>query len=213
MTHDQAKTQSDFKVGLLTLLAVCILAAGITLAGGDKGLLFQKTSLVRARLSNIGGLKKGAAVTMGGMMIGKVQDISFSGNTVPNCIELKLAISEKMRRQIKADSIPVIKTQGMLGDRYIEISTGDPAAPPLAGDGVLTGKSASDFDEALQNANTTLSETSKLLGAINDQKGTVGQLLYDKEFYSRITEIEAEVHELIKDFKKQPRKYIKFSVF
>lgn len=213
MTQEQAKTQSDFRVGLLTLLAICIIAAGITFAGGDKGLLFQETASVRARLSNIGGLKKGAGVTMGGMMIGKVRDISFSRDTVPQCIELTLTVSEKMRKHIKTDSVPIIKTQGMLGDRYLEISAGDPAAPPLSADGVLIGKSASDFDEALQNVNTTLGETTKLLGAINDRKGTVGQLLYDKEFYSRITEIEAEIHELIKDFKKQPRKYIKLSVF
>ena len=57
MTYNQTQTQSDFRVGLLTFLALCILAAGITLAGGDKGLLFQKTTLVRARLCNIGGLK------------------------------------------------------------------------------------------------------------------------------------------------------------
>lgn len=213
MAYEQAKTQSDFRVGLLTVLALCILAAGITLAGGDKGLLFQKTAEVRARVANIGGLKKGAGVTMGGMMIGKVQDISFVKNAVPNRIEVKLVISEKMRLNIKADSVPVIKTQGMLGDRYIEISAGGAAAPPLSEDGVLIGKSATDFDEALQHANTTLNETSKLLGAINHQEGTVGKLFYDKEFYSRITAIEAEVHELIQDFKKQPRKYIKLSVF
>ncbi len=213
MAAEQVKTQSDFRVGLLTVLALCIVAAGITLAGGDKGLLFEKTSLVRARLSNIGGLKKGSGVTMGGMMIGKVQDISFVKNTVPHCIEVKMSVSEKMRVNIKANSMPLIKTQGMLGDRYIEISAGDPAAPALPEDGILIGQSATDFDEALQKANTTLTETSKLLGAINQQEGTVGQLFYDKEFYTRITEIEAEVHELIKDFKKQPRKYIKFSVF
>ena len=213
MTYDQTQTQSDFRVGLLTFLALCILAAGITLAGGDKGLLFQKTTLVRARLCNIGGLKKGAAVTMGGMSIGKVQKLTFASGAAPSCIELVLDVNQKMRPHIKADSMPAIKTQGMLGDRYIEISPGSPNAPPLAEDGFLAGKSAADFDETLHEANNTLSETTKMLGAINRQEGTVGQFLYNKEFYTRLTEIETELHELLKDFKKQPRKYIKFSVF
>lgn len=213
MSYDSTKTQSDFRVGLLTFLALCILAAGITLAGGDKGLLFQKTDSVRARLCNIGGLKKGAAVTMGGMMIGKVQGISFTSGSKPHCIELTMTINKKMRAYIKTDSVPIIKTQGMLGDRYVEISTGSPDALTLAEDGLLTGHSAADFDEALREASNTLTETTKLLGALNRQEGTLGRFLYDKEFYVRITDIETEVHELIKDFKKQPRKYINLSIF
>ena len=213
MTPDHTKTQSDFRVGLLTFLALCILAAGIALAGGDKGIFFQKTVLLRARLCNIGGLKKGAAVTIGGMNIGRVQQIGFSREEGPHCIELLLAINKQMRSHIKADSVPVIKTQGMLGDRYIEISSGAPNAPELTEGEAITGKSATDFDETLQEASRTLSETTKLLGAINHQEGSVGQLLYNKEFYTRMTDIEAELHELLKDFKKQPLKYIKLSVF
>ena len=67
--------------------------------------------------------------------------------------------------------------------------------------------------EALHEANQTLTETTKVLGAINRKEGSVGQFLYDKRFYSQLTDIEAELQELLKDFKKQPRKYIKFSVF
>ena len=213
MAYDQTKTKSDFRVGLLTLLAICILAAGITLAGGDKGLLFEKTTLVHAQMSNIGGLKKGALVTMGGMAVGKVSRIAFESGAAPHCIELSMMLSEKMRAYIKEASIPAIKTQGMLGDRYVEISAGSAEAPSLPEGAPLVGKSAADFDEALQGATQTLSETTKAMNAINKQQGSVGQFLYDKQFYTSLTDIETELHELLKDFKQHPRKYIKFSLF
>ena len=208
----ETQTASDLRVGLLTFLSICVLAAGIVLAGGDKGLLFKKTAHVKARMHDVGGLKKGAAVTMGGMVVGKVVDICFCPSP-DGRIELDLSIRQDMRGHIKADSIPVIKTQGMLGDRYVEIQAGSKEAPVLDADKPLVGKSAADFDEALREANTTLSETNKALGAINRQEGTVGQFLYNKDFYSKLTELETEIQDLIRDFKKQPRKYIKFSVF
>ena len=64
--HNQSKTWSDFRVGAVTFIAIIFLVLGVTFAGGDKGLFLQKTSRVRARLADVGGLKKGSSVTMGG---------------------------------------------------------------------------------------------------------------------------------------------------
>ena len=212
-TAEREKSLSDVRVGILTFTGFCILVLAVTFAGGDKGLLLKKTCSISAHLADIGGLKKGSTVTMGGMSVGKVTRITMIPSPEKCPIEITMQIRADVRPRIKENSVPTVKTQGMLGDRYIEISMGTDDSPALAEGRTLTGRPASDFDETMREARTTLSETNKLLGAINGQQGTVGQFLYDREFYEQLTEITNQLNDLIKDFKLHPRKYIKFSVF
>lgn len=211
--YDQARAWSDVRVGLIVFAGLLFLVLGIAFAGGDKGLIFKKTSTVKARLADIGGLKKGASVTIGGMIVGKVTDTRFAAGGQGNQIEITMEIRSDMRAKIKADSLPSVRTQGMLGDRYVDISMGSERVEPLPRGSILMGTSATDFDQTLREALKVLNETEKLLKAINERQGTVGQLVYDKEFYANLTAVSNELNDLIKDFKKDPRRYIKFSVF
>lgn len=211
--YNQEKFWSDFRVGLITFAGLFFLIFGIVFAGGDKGLLFHKTSFVKARLADVGGLKKGSSVTMGGMTIGRVTDIAFLQGEKGNQIEVTMEVRSDTRRRIKVDSTPAVRTQGMLGDRYIDLSMGSEGAGELPEGTPLVGNRVSDFDKTLQQANEVLTETEKLLNAVNNQKGTAGRLVYDEELYRTLTEISTELRDLIKDFKQHPRKYVKFSLF
>ena len=211
--YDQQKILSDLRVGILSFAALSLIVLGVILAGGDKGLIFKKTSSLKAWLSDVGGLKKGSAVTMGGMTIGKVTEINFTDGSEQSFVEVKMEVREDLRRHIKEDSVPSVRTQGMLGDRYVEISMGNKNAPPLETGEPLVGKSATDFDDTLREAQKALTETTKLLSTVNTQRGNVGQLVYDEKLYQGLTAITEQLNELIEDFKKHPRKYIKFSLF
>ncbi len=215
---------SDFRVGIITFIGLTCLVLGITFAGGDKGLLFKKVTLVKARLGDVGGLKKGGSVTMNGMVIGKVTDIFFAdGNDgkeaqpeiekTSSQIEVTMEIRTDIRRRIHVDSVPAVRTQGMLGDRYVDIPPGSTDKEILPEGKILIGASATDFDKTLNQTISVLSETQKLLSSINNRQGTAGKLLYDEEFYNKLMGISTELDGLIKDFKKNPRRYIKFSVF
>ena len=211
--YNQEKVWSNFRVGLITFAGVFFLIFGVVFAGGDKGLLFRRTSIVKARLVDVGGLKKGSSVTMGGMTVGRVTQIAFVNDEKGNQIEATLEVRSDIRRRIKTDSIPSVRTQGMLGDRYIDISMGTEEAGELPEVAPLVGGVTSDFDKTLKQATEVLTETEKLLGAVNEQRGTAGRLVYDEKLYSTLTEITTELRDLVKDFKKNPRRYIKFSLF
>lgn len=212
-SYDQGKAWSDLRVGLFTFAGVAFLILGVTFAGGDKGLLFQKTSRVKAWLPDVGGLKQGSSVSMGGMVVGKVTDITFKDGGKGNLIEVIMEVRSGIRQRIKTDSIPAVRTQGMLGDRYIDVSMGTETAEPLPEGEVLKGNAASDFDATLRQASEVLSETEKVLNAVNEKEGTVGQLFHDQALYDRLVELTSQLNELVKDFKKHPRKYVKFSLF
>jgi phospholipid/cholesterol/gamma-HCH transport system substrate-binding protein len=207
------QSSTDFRVGLMTFTALCFLILGITFAGGDKGLLFRKTSTVKAWVEDVGGLKSGSPVTMGGMIIGKVTSLHFVEHEGKPGIGIVMAIREDMRANMKVDSKPYVRTQGMLGDRYVEISPGAPASPALPEGSILTGPAPADFDSTLREANAAFAETTKILEAINTQRGNAGQFIYDQKFYEQLTGISEEVHGLVQDFKKNPRRYVKLSIF
>lgn len=207
------QSASDFRVGLMSFAAIIFIAAGITFAGGDKGLLFAKTSMLRAHLDDVGGLKKGSSVTIGGMPIGKVVNISLLSVEGKTKIEVLMNVRDDMKASIKKNAVPVIKTQGMLGDRYIEITSAAEEAEAISHSDILQGTGSADFDKTLQQANTTLLETSRLLSAINHQEGTAGQLIYQDTLHKNLADITNEIDEVLEDFKKNPRRYIKLSVF
>lgn len=207
------KAMSDFRVGIITFVGLALIVTSIIFAGGSKGMLFKKTTVVKALLLDVNGLKTGSPVAMGGMAIGKVTRIAFADGAQENQIEVSMQIREDVRPKVKADSVPAIRTQGMLGDRYIDISIGSKGAEPLADGQILLGKDATDFDKTLRQTSAVLGETEKLLSAINEKQGSLGQFFYDQRFYERMIEISDQVKGLIEDFKKNPRKYIKFSLF
>lgn len=207
------KTASDFKVGILTFLALALLIFGITFAGGDKGLFFTESSLVKALLIDIGGLKVGAPVTMGGLSIGQVSEIDFTDRADGTRIEITMRLREDIRKRIKTDSVPSIRTQGMMGDRYVDISMGSPDAKVLPEGTFLMGTDVTEFDQMVTQATSVLREMEKLIDAVNRKQGAVGQFFYDQTFYDSLTETLANLNSLVKDFKENPKRYVKLKIF
>ncbi|MBN1687583.1 MAG: MCE family protein [Candidatus Omnitrophica bacterium] len=204
---------SDFRVGIVTFFAIGIILSGVIFAGGDKGLLFQETALLKALLTDVGGLKSGAGVTMGGMTIGKVDAINFSPVGMDNRIEVTMEIRTDCLERIKKDSVPSVRTQGMLGDRYVDISMGTPEAPLHPLHEPLIGKGSTDFDETLTRTSAVLEETQAVLSAINNKEGSIGQLFYDPKLYEEMTLLVTKLNELIQDFRDNPKKYVKLEIF
>ena len=48
---------------------------------------------------------------------------------------------------------------------------------------------------------------------LNRGEGTAGQLLQNREFFDNLARTIAELNEFLADIKKNPKKYVKFSIF
>lgn len=111
----------EIMVGLfftLGVAAVFILTFRVaSLNGGNSG----ETYRVTASFENIGGLRVGAAVTLAGVRIGRVQDIVID----PSNFEAKatLAINNQYNN-IPKDTAASILTAGLLGEQYIGLNPG-----------------------------------------------------------------------------------------
>ncbi|HEY5760877.1 MAG TPA: outer membrane lipid asymmetry maintenance protein MlaD [Steroidobacter sp.] len=76
---------------------------------------------VTARFENIGSLKPGAAVSMAGVTVGRVDSISFDQDVYKAVVKMKIASSYN---RIPNDSDAAIMTSGLLGGQYIGITAG-----------------------------------------------------------------------------------------
>lgn len=79
----------------------------------------SSTYVLRAEFDNVSGVKKGASVQVAGVVVGEVSDISLNEDSLAI---LSLRLEKKL--QVPLDSIASVKSQGIIGDKYIQISLG-----------------------------------------------------------------------------------------
>jgi phospholipid/cholesterol/gamma-HCH transport system substrate-binding protein len=132
------RSKNDVWVGLFVLLgAVAILFLALQ-AANLLSLNFQKTYAVSAKFDNIGGLKAKAAVRSGGVVVGRVDAITFDDKT----FQAKVVLAMESRYSFPKDSSLKILTSGLLGEQYIGIEAGADSNNLVAGDTVSATQSA-----------------------------------------------------------------------
>jgi len=132
------RSKNDVWVGLFVLLGA---AAILFLALKSANLLnisFQSNYLVSARFDNIGGLKRQAAVKSAGVVVGRVESVTFDDKTFQATVTLSL----ESRYQFPKDSSLKILTSGLLGEQYIGIEAGAEAVNLANGDRIQATQSA-----------------------------------------------------------------------
>lgn len=125
-------------VGLFVMVG---LAAVLFLALKSANLLslnFQSDYRVTARFDNIGGLKPKAAVKSAGVVVGRVESITFDDKTY----QAKVTLALESRYAFPKDSSLKVLTSGLLGEQYIGIEAGAEEASLGAGDAVASTQSA-----------------------------------------------------------------------
>lgn len=69
------------------------------------------------------------------------------------------------------------------------------------------------IQSAINNADSALYYTAKIMGKINRGEGSVGMLTKDTALYSRLSSASAELAKLLQDLREHPKRYVHFSVF
>ena len=102
----------------------------------------EKTYSVQAKFGNVSGLKRGAIIEMAGVNVGKVSNISLGEDDLA---QVELLINNGVK--ITDDAIASIKTQGIIGDKYIKISQGGSEELLVDGAVITETESALDLEE------------------------------------------------------------------
>ena len=120
----------NFRVGLFVLIAVGIFSMILFFLSGEQS-YFEKSYTLKTSFKNTAGLIKGAAVRLSGVRIGAVIDLGFAQDPVGDkVINVTMQINRERMSRLNPDAKATIKTEGLLGDKFIEVLPGQ--EPPLA---------------------------------------------------------------------------------
>ena len=132
------RSNNDIWVGLFVLIGAAALLFLALQSANLLSLNFQKTYPVTARFDNIGGLKPQTAVKSAGVVVGRVESITFDDKNFQASVTLAL----QSRYSFPKDSSLKILTSGLLGEQYIGIEAGADEKNLQAGDVITATQSA-----------------------------------------------------------------------
>ena len=132
------RNKNDVWVGLFVLIGAAALVFLALKAANLLTLSFQPTSQLSARFDNIGGLKPKAAVKSAGVVVGRVESITFDDKSFRANVTMAL----DTRYQFPKDSSLKILTSGLLGEQYVGLEAGADDKNLAAGDTITSTQSA-----------------------------------------------------------------------
>lgn len=190
------KVANNVVVGVFISLGLVAFVFLLFNIGGGSSLFSSQIKLM-SRFPQVKGLHQGSEVSLSGLRIGVVKEIKISTDGTKDLL-VELAISKKYGNSLRKNSTATIKTQGVLGDKYVEVSIGTEDSPLLkSGDNINSGEQ-SDF---LTKSGNLVSDVSKYF----DKEGEITVLLHNlNKLSANLIELTSEtknrkglLHELI----------------
>ena len=150
-----AARMSDIKVGAFVLVTL-VAAVAIVLTLAQKRHVFERRVVIHTVFQEVEGLRVGAPVRLSGVNIGLVSRIAFARERTASQIHVDLEISRDSLARIGVDSVARIGTQGLLGDKIIELSVSDKPSALLEAGATIESQPPMDFNRIIEKAGAVL---------------------------------------------------------
>lgn len=194
----------EFKAGLFVVIGLIVFVVAVFWLGRERQ-IFADQQPFMLEYRDVKGLAKGAPVRMGGLTIGRVENLRFSeeGNGEARVI-VKILINEEYLARIRTDTVASLETVGLLGDRFVSLSLGK--AGVLSPESKLVSVEVQDVGEIVAKATSVMDNVVELSEQLNamvtdvrgSSKETFGEIL--KSVDTLLTEVrtgDGVVHALI----------------
>ena len=189
---------STLRVGIFVVGGLLVFATGVFLIG-SRDFRFTRTYRLNSEFKSVAGLDNGATVRVGGIHEGTVRTIVLPQKPDQK-IRVEMDLHPSTRNVIKKDSLASIRTEGLVGDQYVEISFGSPdgdsvkngdtisSEPPLQLSDMMKKTNAilEGAQDAMEHVENTANNLSAITAKVNQGKGTAGALLNDRGVYEHI---------------------------
>ena len=192
---------ASLRVGIVITLTLLIIFLVIVFSGGIQD-LFKERTYLQIYISDVKGLRKGAPVRIAGVDVGEVKEIRLHklyGTIVT------VSIDKDVLNYLRSDAKATVQTIGLLGDKYIEIYSGESSLPfrPSLG---LQGYPQTEVREIINIASSTMSKIEGLISKldtivikIDKAQGTIPKLLNDPSLYNNLNATILELKSTIQD--------------
>ena len=154
----KTKAIDNAKVGLFVIAGVLFLIVMLYMIGRNRNLL-GATFTLKAVVSNVNGLVPGNNVRFKGIDVGTVKSITIVNDTA---IYVSMVIDDKMKPYIKKNAIASIGTDGVMGNKLININSQVGQSEMVVAGDVLYSQKPVETDEMLRTLNTTNENIEKI---------------------------------------------------
>lgn len=192
MPSQQQVRWSQLRVGIVVILASITLGVLIFLMSGPSGLFTRKITL-KAYFDNAGGLRVGAPVRLEGVDIGNVTDVAVVPEHGKTPVQVKFKVSTRYPGAVKKDSTAMMSTAGVLGETFMDIDSREATQAAAADGDELKTKEQPDFQDVvrasqgtIQNVDILVRRVDRIVGQIENGKGSIGKLIYDESLYDKL---------------------------
>jgi phospholipid/cholesterol/gamma-HCH transport system substrate-binding protein len=156
---------AQVRVGIFVFFTLVTFMAAIFLLG-SRTQYFQPQYTLKAVFSNVGYLLEGAGVYLAGVQVGRVGEIRFFEDIAAQKVSVSLRIARDYQERIRQDSVAVITSSGLLGDKYIDITLGSESEPELLDGMFIRTREPADYGQLMQQGEEVLKNTIEITSAL-----------------------------------------------
>jgi phospholipid/cholesterol/gamma-HCH transport system substrate-binding protein len=192
------------RLGIFIVFTLAVLAAGVFLIG-NRQFLFSSTYVLKSGFKNVAGLNNGAEVRVGGIHKGTVKQIQLPAQPGGD-MTVVMNMESSTRKVLRKDSIAAIQTEGLLGNKYVEVSFGSDKAPNVDDGTTIDSVPPLDISDLMKKTNEILDTTKQTMVNVQESsghfkeisskidrgEGTVGALINNKKFYEELNQATAQ---------------------
>ena len=209
MAQHKQLTWTELRVGLFVLAATALLVVVIFYVTGA-GALGPKYRL-HAYLPEVDGLTVGAPVRLDGVEVGNVENILVAAPkpgekpSKDRNIRVDMRIQKQFQDYIRSDSSAGLITEGLLGNRYVDIDRGF-VGRKLENEEEIPGREEKALKavversaDLMQNLNSITEQASAVLADVRKGHGSLGKFLVDETAYRHLNNSLGNVDQMLTD--------------
>jgi phospholipid/cholesterol/gamma-HCH transport system substrate-binding protein len=148
------------RIGIFVVASLGVFLAIIYLLGAQARYFERKYDII-AEFTEVGGLIEGATVRLAGVQIGRVTRVVLPPEAGGK-VRVTLTVARRFSDRIRRDSEARIVTQGLLGDRLVEITMGTTSAPAIKPAESLTSREPVEVGRIFAEGAGALASINKL---------------------------------------------------
>ncbi len=134
-------SRMEIFVGIFLLIGFAALGWLALQLGEIPWLTGSTTYQLNAEFNNISGVKEGADVQVAGVVVGKVRQLRLNADR-----QAMVIMQLDKQLAVPVDSIASVKSQGIIGDKYIQITLGGDESTYKPGGTIVDTESSVDLE-------------------------------------------------------------------
>lgn len=178
----------ETKVGAF-VLAGLIATGGVIFLIGEERQLFKDKLTYQVAFTDVQGLRRGSPVRMGGVDIGAVDAVRYGEDAKDAKIYVDISVVEDESRRLRQDSVASIEGKGLLGDKMIVVTVGNPSKPAIPVGGRIPSREAEDMTQMIAKLGSITTQVEKVVTNLERTSGSLADEKFHEDLKSSVNSL------------------------